>query len=102
MGSSATVSSYPDLFSTADKKQKIYNKKITANRLPYDFGQIYHPFEKEQALPDRTLKPRDDALPELVPLSTHMFCQNSDRAQTLLASNHEDDRFIGKRDAFAS
>ncbi len=65
MGSSESVSSYPDLFSTVDKKQKIYSKKITPNRLPYDFGQIYHPAEKVEVQPDRTLKPRDEALPEL-------------------------------------
>jgi two-component system, chemotaxis family, CheB/CheR fusion protein len=64
MGSSESVSSYPLLFSPLDKKQKIYSKKVTASRLSYDFGQIYHPTERGQGRADRLLKPRDAAVAE--------------------------------------
>jgi two-component system CheB/CheR fusion protein len=43
MGSSESASGFPDLFSTLDKKNKIYSKKPTASRLPYDFAQSYRP-----------------------------------------------------------
>jgi two-component system CheB/CheR fusion protein len=65
MGSSESVSSYPNLFSTVDKKQKIYSKKITANRLSYDFGQVYQPVERGQGIPVQSNKSRDAAVPEL-------------------------------------
>jgi two-component system CheB/CheR fusion protein len=64
MGSSESASSYPDLFSAVDKKQKIYSKKTTAYRLPYDFGQTYHPADRGPDLPNRTLKTREAVPPE--------------------------------------
>jgi two-component system CheB/CheR fusion protein len=39
LGGSESVSSFPDLFSTLDKKHKIYTKKATASRLHYNFAQ---------------------------------------------------------------
>jgi two-component system CheB/CheR fusion protein len=64
MGSSESVSSYPELFTTVDKKQKIYSKKITTYRLPYDFGQTYHPVERGFDLPGRTLRLHDTVAAE--------------------------------------
>jgi two-component system CheB/CheR fusion protein len=43
LGSSESLSSFPDLFSVVDKKQKIYSKKPVASRLPYDIGLPYLP-----------------------------------------------------------
>ncbi|MGB7190348.1 MAG: CheR family methyltransferase, partial [Acidobacteriaceae bacterium] len=43
LGSSESVSAFPDLFSTVDKKHKIYGKKSVASRLHYDFVQSYYP-----------------------------------------------------------
>jgi two-component system, chemotaxis family, CheB/CheR fusion protein len=43
LGSSESVSAFPDLFSTVDKKHKIYGKKPAASRLSYDFDQPYFP-----------------------------------------------------------
>ena len=65
MGSSESAASYPELFSTVDKKQKIYSKKIAANRFSYDFGQVYLPVARGQDQPDTSAKPRDAATPEL-------------------------------------
>ena len=43
MGSSESAAGFPELFSTVDKKNKIYSKKPTSSRLPYDFAQSYRP-----------------------------------------------------------
>lgn len=43
LGSSESVSAYPDLFATLDKRHKIYSKKPIASRLHYDFLHSYHP-----------------------------------------------------------
>ena len=43
LGSSESLSAFPDLFSVVDKKHKIYSKKPMASRLPYDFGSSYLP-----------------------------------------------------------
>ena len=43
LGSSESVTAYPDLFSTVDKKHKIFSKKSVATRLHYDFVQSYYP-----------------------------------------------------------
>jgi len=43
LGSSESLSAFPELFSIVDKKQKIYSKKPTASRLPYDIGLPYLP-----------------------------------------------------------
>jgi len=43
LGSSESVSAFPDLFSTVDKKHKIYGKKAITSRLHYDFAQSYYP-----------------------------------------------------------
>src|SRR5260370_22908351 len=43
LGSAESVSAFPDLFSTVDKKHKIYAKKATASLLHYDFSQTYYP-----------------------------------------------------------
>ena len=43
LGSSESLSAFPDLFSIVDKKHKIYSKKPAASRLPYDFGLSYLP-----------------------------------------------------------
>jgi two-component system CheB/CheR fusion protein len=59
MGSSESVSSYPELFATVDKKQKIYSKKTTSSRLSYDFGQKYSPAERSHELASRAVKARD-------------------------------------------
>lgn len=43
LGSSESVSAFPELFSTVDKKHKIYGKKAILSRLHYDFAQSYYP-----------------------------------------------------------
>ncbi len=43
LGGSESVTAFPELFTTVDKKHKIYAKRPTAYRLPYDFGQLYRP-----------------------------------------------------------
>jgi len=43
LGSSESISAFPDLFSTVDKRHKIYSKKSIASRLHYDFVQSYYP-----------------------------------------------------------
>ena len=43
LGSSESVSAFPELFSTVDKKHKIYGKKAITSRLHYDFAQSYYP-----------------------------------------------------------
>jgi two-component system CheB/CheR fusion protein len=43
MGSSESASGFPELFSPLDKKNKIYSKKPTSSKLPYDFAQPYRP-----------------------------------------------------------
>lgn len=43
LGSSESVSNFPDLFSTVDKKHKIYAKRMVTSRLHYDFAQPYYP-----------------------------------------------------------
>ena len=58
MGSSESVSSYPDLFLTIDKKQKIYSKKTTAFRSPPAFGLTYSPAGKNAESAGGTIKPR--------------------------------------------
>ncbi|HET9364378.1 MAG TPA: chemotaxis protein CheB, partial [Candidatus Angelobacter sp.] len=43
LGSSESISTFPDLFSVVDKKHKIYSKNPVASRLHYDFVQSYYP-----------------------------------------------------------
>jgi two-component system CheB/CheR fusion protein len=43
LGGSESVSAFPELFSTVDKKHKIYAKKAITSRLHYDFAQSYYP-----------------------------------------------------------
>ena len=43
LGSSESVAAFPELFSTVDKKHRIYAKKTVASRLHYDFAQSYYP-----------------------------------------------------------
>ncbi len=65
LGSSESVAAYPDVFSTVDKKQKIYSKKLSGRRLSYDFGNTFHPAEKGHPLPKRASQPRDLPVPEI-------------------------------------
>ena len=43
LGGSESVSAFPELFSTVDKKHKIYGKKAITSRLHYNFVQNYYP-----------------------------------------------------------
>ena len=43
LGSSESLSAFPDLFSIVNKKHKIFSKKPAASRLSYDFGRSYLP-----------------------------------------------------------
>ena len=45
LGSSESVSGFPALFSSADKKYKIYAKNPIASRLHYDFSHSHYPVE---------------------------------------------------------
>ena len=42
LGGSESVSAFPELFSTVDKKHKIYAKKTVTTRQHYDFAQSYY------------------------------------------------------------
>ncbi len=55
LGSSESVSAFPELFSTVDKTHKIYGKKAITSRLHYDFAQSYYPRQS-------TLRASGDAL----------------------------------------
>jgi len=56
LGSSESVSAFPELFSTVDKKHKIYAKKTVASRLHYDFAQSYYPQQSALRGSDNPLK----------------------------------------------
>ncbi len=56
LGSSESVSSFPELFSTVDKKHKIYAKKATTSRLHYDFVQSYYPAQSALSIPGKAIK----------------------------------------------
>ena len=51
LGGSESVSAFPDLFSTVDKKHKIYGKKAIQSRLHYDFAQTYYPARGKPDVP---------------------------------------------------
>lgn len=56
LGSSESVSSFPELFSTVDKKHKIYGKKAVTSRLHYDFVQSYYPAQSALSIPGKPIK----------------------------------------------
>ena len=56
LGSSESVSTFPELFSTVDKKHRIYAKKATTSRLHYDFVQGYYPAQSALSLRGKPLK----------------------------------------------
>lgn len=56
LGGSESVSAFPELFSTVDKKHKIYAKKAITSRLHYDFVQSYYPAQGALGIPDKGLK----------------------------------------------
>jgi len=58
LGSSESVSAFPDLFSIIDKKHKIYGKKAVASRLHYDFAQTYYPARTELDVSSKALASR--------------------------------------------
>lgn len=58
LGGSESVSAFPELFSTVDKKHRIYGKKAITSRLHYDFAQSYYP-------PQSTLRSSGNALKSL-------------------------------------
>lgn len=64
LGGSESVATFPDLFSTIDKKHKIYGKKAVTSRLHYDFVQSYYPTTRGPETPGKPLKspyPADEA-----------------------------------------
>jgi two-component system, chemotaxis family, CheB/CheR fusion protein len=65
LGSSESVSAFPDLFSTVDKKHKIYAKKITASRLHYNFAESYYPTGGGTAIPGKTTESQGSPDPEV-------------------------------------
>jgi two-component system CheB/CheR fusion protein len=56
LGGSESVSAFPDLFSTVDKKHKIYGKKAITSRLHYDFAQSYFPQQSTLRVSGNALK----------------------------------------------
>jgi two-component system CheB/CheR fusion protein len=58
LGSSESVSAFPELFSMVDKKHKIYAKRTILSRLHYDFARSYYP-------PQNTLRGSGNALKSL-------------------------------------
>jgi two-component system, chemotaxis family, CheB/CheR fusion protein len=65
LGSSESVSAFPDLFSTVDKKHKIYAKKITASRLHYNFAESYYPTGGGTDIPGKTTESQGSPDPEV-------------------------------------
>jgi two-component system CheB/CheR fusion protein len=61
LGGSESVAVFPDLFSTVDKKHKIYGKKAIMSRLHYDFVENYYSNAISPGFPGSTLKPQDMA-----------------------------------------
>ena len=61
LGSSESVAAFPDLFSTVDKKHRIYSKKPVISRLHYDFVQQYYPAMSSRNAPREAQKPQDPA-----------------------------------------
>ena len=64
LGSSESVSAFPELFSTVDKKHKIYAKKAITSRLHYDFVQSYYPAQSALS-PGKALKSQSGDMDEL-------------------------------------
>lgn len=64
LGSSESVTAFPDLFSVVDKKHKIYAKKAVASRLHYDFAQSYYPAGSGVAAPVKLLRQQAALEPE--------------------------------------
>ncbi|GGA80554.1 hypothetical protein GCM10011507_34720 [Edaphobacter acidisoli] len=64
LGGSESVAAYPDLFSTVDKKHKIYSKKTVSSRLHYDFAQNYFPTQISLAAVGKTAKVQDASTSE--------------------------------------
>jgi two-component system, chemotaxis family, CheB/CheR fusion protein len=69
LGGSESVAAFPDMFSTVDKKHKIYAKKAITSRLHYDFVQNHYPAAisrdiSRKALPQESVKDGFDVLAE--------------------------------------
>jgi two-component system CheB/CheR fusion protein len=60
LGGSESVSAFPDLFSTVDKKHKIYAKKAIQSRLHYDFAQSYYPARNNPDAPSIELNSQSE------------------------------------------
>lgn len=54
LGGSESVAAFPNLFSTLDKKNKIYSKKGQTSRLHYDFAHNYHPAAIKREMPRKS------------------------------------------------
>ncbi len=65
LGSSESVAAFPDLFSVADKKHKIYARQETASRLHYDFAQRHYPSLLGKDFHGGALKPEGPAKEEM-------------------------------------
>lgn len=65
LGSSESLSAFPDLFSVVDKKHRIYAKKPAVSRLPYDIGLPYLPSGNKLQLSHRTEKSQSSREPEI-------------------------------------
>ena len=59
LGGSESVAAFPNLFSTVDKKHRIYAKKAIASRLHYDFVQSYYPIVVGRDIPSKAPKSQD-------------------------------------------
>jgi len=59
LGSSESVSAFPELFSVVSKKHKIYAKKATASRLHYNFAQSYYPAGRFADAPLKSMESKD-------------------------------------------
>jgi two-component system, chemotaxis family, CheB/CheR fusion protein len=59
LGSSESISAFPELFSTVDKKHKIYGKKALTSRLHYDFARSYYPQQSTLRASGRESKSAD-------------------------------------------
>ncbi len=65
LGGSESVAAFPELFSTIDKKHKIFGKKAVLSRLHYDFVQSYFSTPISPDNPGKTLNSQDSARVEL-------------------------------------
>jgi two-component system CheB/CheR fusion protein len=98
LGSSESVAAFPDLFSTVNKKHKIYGKKSGTSRLSYDFAQPYLP--AASGIRSSVNSPKAQELPEgemdVQAEADRLVLKNHSPAGVVIDSNMEVAHFRGR------